>query len=198
MDPKIFYNSRFREMGRDIASVGWKDNETQSLRFDVLTRGINLDEKIIFDFGCGLGDFYSYLKKQDLKKIEYVGYDISDEMIKDNNKHYNQSNCRFISGDLLTDSIATTHSYDIIIASGTFSLNTGRNLLDTQEYLKVLWSMTRESLCVNFLSKYVDFENEKNFHYSPEEMFRFARTLTNRVNIIHDYPLYEFTLQLFK
>ena len=68
----------------------------------------------------------------------------------------------------------------------------------TKDSMKRLFKISKDVLSVNFLSKYVDFELEKNYHYSPEEMFNFSKEITKKVNLYHDYPLYEFTIQLKK
>jgi len=48
------------------------------------------------------------------------------------------------------------------------------------------------------LSKYVDFELDKNQHYFPEDIFRETKKYCKKINLINDYPLYEFTIQLKK
>ena len=53
-------------------------------------------------------------------------------------------------------------------------------------------------ISVNFMSSYSDYQLNKNLHYKPEEMFKFAKKLSPKVNLIHDYDLYEFTLQIHK
>ena len=48
------------------------------------------------------------------------------------------------------------------------------------------------------MTAYVDFREDRLFYYSPEEIFRFSKTLTKRVLLRHDYPLFEFTVYLYK
>ena len=61
-----------------------------------------------------------------------------------------------------------------------------------------MFELSNEVISLNFLSKYVDFELDKNQHYEQQEVFGWAKDITRRVNLFHDYPLYEFTVQLFK
>ena len=40
------------------------------------------------------------------------------------------------------------------------------------------------------------FRKRKIFHYKPEEIFSFSKEITKYVSLYHDYPLFEFTIQL--
>jgi hypothetical protein len=48
------------------------------------------------------------------------------------------------------------------------------------------------------LSSYVNYEKDINYHHKPEELFKFAKSLTKWVVVRHDYPLWEFTLYMYK
>ncbi len=64
--------------------------------------------------------------------------------------------------------------------------------------MKKMFEIAQDAACLNFLSKYADYELEKNQHYQPEEVFTWAREFSKKVNLINDYPLHEFTIQMFK
>jgi hypothetical protein len=61
-----------------------------------------------------------------------------------------------------------------------------------------MFALASKGVAVNFLSSYVNYEHERNFHYSPEEIFRMARRFTKWVKLRHDYPLWEFTLYMYR
>ena len=83
-----------------------------------------------------------------------------------------------------------------MLLSGALSYRIQDNESYTKTMLKKLFRMSREVISLNFLSDYVEYQEEKKFHYSPEEMYQFAKTLTKWVTIYSDYPLWEFTIQL--
>jgi hypothetical protein len=64
--------------------------------------------------------------------------------------------------------------------------------------LTLMFSNASKGVSVNFLTSYVNFQREHNYHHSPEQVFSFAHTLTRRIALRHDYPLWEFTLYLYK
>ena len=54
-----------------------------------------------------------------------------------------------------------------------------------------------KKLAIDFVTNYVDFKEDYLIYHSPEAMFRLAKSLTKRVVLRHDYPLYEFCLYLY-
>ena len=87
---------------------------------------------------------------------------------------------------------------DIVVASGMLTFNVPDNKDNIEHIIQKLFSYADETLALNFMSSYVDFELDKNLHFAPEKIFSYAKKNTNWVNIYHDYPLYEFTIQLNK
>ena len=193
-----FYNKRFEKSGPTIKSVGWKNHFDQDLRFSQLLRDISLDGKTILDFGCGLGHLIPFLEKKS-NNFKYVGVDISKNLIISARKEYTASNILFYEGEIdRVIEISKKRPIDIIVSSGTFSFNTENIKNYAKESIKTLFEISDEIASFNFLTNYVDFKLKKNIHYSPEEMFKYSKEITERVNLFHDYPLYEFTLQLKK
>src|SRR5262245_65308735 len=56
------YEDRFREMGEDIRTLGWKNREEQNLRFKILCDVGDLSGASVCDVGCGFGDLLDYLR----------------------------------------------------------------------------------------------------------------------------------------
>jgi hypothetical protein len=64
--------------------------------------------------------------------------------------------------------------------------------------LSKMFAAANKGVAVNFLSSYVNFERPHNYHHSPEAVFTYARNLTRWVTLRHDYPLWEFSIYLYK
>jgi ubiquinone/menaquinone biosynthesis C-methylase UbiE len=189
------YNNRFVEFGRNIKTVGWGSEKDQYLRFEMLFRGINPKGKKILDIGCGLGDLIPFLNEKTGGDYTYIGIDIAEKLIIDARKIYASNNRLFYIGDIFS---ITETDIDIAVLSGALSFKTQGIETYAKNTLLRMVSLSKEVACLNFLSKYVDFELEKNQHYSPEKIFSWAKSASNRVNLFHDYPLYEFSIQIFK
>jgi ubiquinone/menaquinone biosynthesis C-methylase UbiE len=189
------YNNRFEEYGRNIKTVGWGSEKDQRLRFEILFRNIEPKGKTILDIGCGLGDLIPFLNEKTGGDFIYIGIDIAEKLIMDARKIYASNNRSFYVGDIF--SIKET-DIDIAVLSGALSFKSAGIEKYAKNTLLKMVSLSKEVACLNFLSKYVDFELEKNQHYSPEKVFRWAKSVSSRVNLFHDYPLYEFSIQVFK
>ncbi len=187
------YESRFATMEYDPRTVGWKGKEDQFLRFKVLCEIGDLSGARICDVGCGFGDLLDYLYDH-FSDFTYTGVDISPSLLKKASELHPGQNfqCLDISEN------EPEGNFDYFIISGTFSYRIENNVENTSNVLSRLFAQAQKGVAVNFLSKYVNFEREHNFHYGPEEMFTLGRHLTKWVKLRHDYPLWEFTLFLYK
>ena len=155
----------------------------------------------MLDFGCGIGYLYSYLKKKIKFNGEYVGYDISNEMINFANKKY--KNVRFENKDILLDKI--NERFDYVIINGTFNNKINQNLDWIKKTLKILFKKTNKAIAFNNITSYVDYFDKKLYYAQPEKIFNFCKSeLSPLVSLRHDYQIkdkklpYEFTTYIYK
>ena len=189
------YNKRYEKHGRSIKTVGWGSKSDQFLRFDILFRDINIKGKKILDIGCGLGDMVEYINFKTDGDFEYIGIDIAKELINDSKKKFiDYKNVKFLHGDIFS---IKTEFVDLAVLSGALSFKTPGIKSYAYKTMKAMYNISDHSCSLNFLSKYVDYKLNKNVHFNPGKVLNKAK-LTKKVNLFHDYPLYEFTIQLFK
>lgn len=195
---KKFYDERFLKKGEVLESVGWGSCESQHLRFEVLLRNINFDGKKILDVGCGFGDLIPFLESIN-PNFEYVGIDISLELLKVAKDRYkNKPNISFYEGDILSVDQYKLEGIDISVLSGTLTYKISDNIAYAQQVLNKMYEVSKTAAASNFMSSYADYKNDKNYHFSPEELFSYSKSLFGKVVLFHDYPLHEFTIQIFK
>ncbi len=187
------YNDRFRIHGRNIRTVGWGSSKDQYLRFDILFRNLSPRGKTILDVGCGLGDLIPYLRLHCGSDFRYIGIDIAELLLLDAVDRYAGEYIEFIHGDIFSVELPQV---DIAILSGALSHRVSGIEDYARNTLSRMYKISNEAACLNFLSTYVDYTLEKNQHYNPEEVFRWARKESLFVSLYHDYPLHEFTVQL--
>ena len=189
-----FYEDRLEEFGDDVKTVGWRSREDQVLRFEMLCRGANLRHRRILDVGCGLGDLVAFLDERTDGDFDYTGIDLSERLVAQAEHKYGGDRRRFFPADVMErDDLGM---FDLVFLSGTLSFRTANNIGVAKTMMKRMFGLCREVVAVNFLSTFVDYQLEKNFHYDPAEMFAYAKSLTPWVALYHDYPLWEFTLQM--
>ena len=192
-----FYNERCKELGDDIGSVGWQDKKSQFLRFEMLFRELSVKGKSVLDLGCGFGDLVEYLEKKSDGSFSYIGVDISSAHLEIARQKRTKDNVKFQEGDIFDLSFEDSE-IDIVVESGMLNYQISDNMEYTEKVLLESFRIASEAVSFNFLTDRVDYELEKNFHYSPEKLLETALKLTPYVCLYNDYPLYEFTLTLRK
>lgn len=117
---KKVYNTTFDKFGIDVKSLHWHNADSQKLRYDVLTRRIDFQNKSVMDIGCGFGDFRIYLEEHDIKIHEYLGLEINENFVNGaKEKLASLSNITIHQFDLKDVESLKDH-YDVTIMVGVF------------------------------------------------------------------------------
>jgi hypothetical protein len=92
-----------------------------------------------------------------------------------------------------------------VIASGVFNVKMSTTASDWKEYifstLKDMDSLALKGLAFNCLTAYSDQDRMRSdlYYAQPEEIFSFCmKNFGRKVSLLHDYPLYEFTIVVRK
>ena len=186
-------NRKFGQDNLEILSSGTsnrRDNRFQALQ----EIGIKSGDRIL-DVGCGLGDFYSYLKGSGID-VDYHGVDISSELINIAQKNLQLKTLEY--RDFFKEK-CEAHSFDFVICSQVLNLKTpGVNNFElAQEFLTEMYRLARKGVACDFVTSYVDFKEDYLFYHSPEDIFAFSKTLSKRVTLRHDYPAFEFCIYIY-
>jgi SAM-dependent methyltransferase len=191
------YNSRLNAGLPDHKVVGWGSKESQDLRFEMLSQIGCLNDASVLDVGCGLGAFCEFLGNNDSNLSYFHGVDISEKLIIEANQRFkDQPNIKFEWKNILKSPLEI--EYDYAFMSGALNLKMKDNYSYAEEMLSAMFGPSRKGIACNFLSSYADYYADKDFHYEPEKIFSYAKTLGTRVTLKHDYLLYEFTIFIYK
>ena len=189
------YAERLGRLGPVVQALGWRDEAQQQLRFRVMADGMpDLDGASVLDVGCGFGDFYDYLAAQG-HQVRYTGCDLSPDVLAvARTKH---PGLVLEERDILERPYPDA-SFDYVCMSGIFNHRISDNEGFLRTMLAAAFRACSRGVAANMTTSYVDFHDAHLHYFSPEDVFRYARTLSKRVAIRHDYPLYEFTLFLYR
>jgi len=197
------YLNRFIKFGNDPRTLGWNGGASKiNKRFEVLSSVGNINSCSLLDVGCGFGDLYGYLSKD--FSFDYTGIDILPFLVEEAKKTYtlnNESNAPcFMEMDLLQQNIFSSNSIDYVVASGVFNAQLANTSMETHisNYVSKMFDICKIGVAVDFMTDYVDFKNEISHHTSPEWVFSFAKKLSKRVCLRHDYFPFEFCLYIYK
>jgi SAM-dependent methyltransferase len=195
-----YYDEKIRAFGAVARGVDWNSEESQRLRFHQLLRLIDEpDMATVIDYGCGYGAFASYLRHHGFRG-RYTGFDISAPMIAEAvAAHGDDPFCSFITD---RDQLAEA---DYTFASGVFNVKQDHAVAEWQEYLMAtlgdMDGLSRKGFAFNMLSSYSDRDKQRPnlFYAEPGFYFDYCKTqFSKRVALLHDYPLYEFTVVVRK
>ncbi len=194
---EAYYSSRIKEHGATPKGVDWNSEESQHLRFKQLLKIISEEEVnfSILDYGCGFGSMYSFMKAN-YSSFDFHGFDISSEMISEAKRLH----------PLATWTTALEeHSFDFVVASGIFNVRLKNKDEDWKKYiLETLQTMNRISkkgFSFNILTSYSDKEYMRDYLFYADPAFFFdycKKEFSLKVALLHDYPLYEFSILVRK
>lgn len=187
------YDERLNAHGASFSALASGTEERRATRFQILTEvGITNGDSVL-DLGCGFGDFAAYLTRKGVK-VDYTGYDINPSLIEEAKRRYPDRS--FEVRDVLEDEFPR---FDYIVSSSCFNLCMieGDNYEFVDRILSTCYQHADKGVSIDFLTSYVDQVSAEGFHYEPERIFRMAKSLTKRVVLRHDYPLFEFNIYLY-
>jgi SAM-dependent methyltransferase len=191
-----YYSAKLAEHGPTPRGVDWNSGASQELRFTKLLTVCDDDrDASILDFGCGYGALAARIRR-DGYGGEYVGYDLSREMVQAASAaHHALPRCRF------TSDATALRTAGYTLASGIFNVRLDiacgvwePHIRDT---LEVMASTSLQGFAFNMLTRYADADRLRPDLYYADPGFWLTYCLdrfSRRVALLHDYGLHEFTL----
>lgn len=133
--------------------VGWRGIRDQRLRFALCSDAAHDVARLasVLDVGCGEGDLAAFVRARGFTG-EYVGIDLLDSMIAAAQQRHPRE--RFVTGDLLTTTIAPTASarFDLVVACGALSVRVSDDEAESERFidamLRRMWALTDGALAV--------------------------------------------------
>jgi len=192
-----FFTSTVTAHGATHRGVDWNSVESQVLRFRELLRICTSDSFSIIDYGCGYGALAQYLLDQGIDSV-YQGFDVSEAMIAHARELFG-SDC---SARSFSSSLDALKPADFTVASGVFNKKLDTPPLEWEKYVKAslehMASLSLRGFAFNMLSAYSDEDKKRSdlYYGSATAFFEYCRRFSKRVALLHDYPLYEFTIHV--
>jgi SAM-dependent methyltransferase len=190
------YEATLRAFGPTARGVDWNSPESQRLRFEQLLKVCDPGTAFtLLDYGCGYGALLDHLRACGIG-CAYCGYDISEAMVAEARRlHPESEGCTFVTDE------GRLPVADYTVASGIF--NVRPQIADEpwhEHMLRTVARMARLSLrgfAFNALTVHCDRERMRADLAYADPAFWFqhcVRSFSRHVAVLHDYPLYEFTI----
>lgn len=188
------YTSLLEKYGEDYRALDWGSKESQELRFKILAEiGLNYGDSIL-DVGCGLADFYSWIKNN-VDGINYTGLDITPEMIDKSKKRFPK--IEFKQGTIYDENLCN-QNFDFIFASGIFVFRKKEPFSYMKKTIKKMYDISIKGVAFNSLSQFSPNKSKNEFYADPSEIFKYCMSISSKVILRHDYHLSDFTIYLYK
>lgn len=191
---QLYYDGKLAEHGPTARGVDWNTEESQHLRFRELARLIDDADASVLDYGCGYGALRGYLRSHG-HRGPYTGFDISERMLEAARAQTSDPAARFESVRAALEPSAFT------LVSGIFNVKQGADDDTWHRYLMEtiadLAAVSTRGFAFNALSRYSDPDRRRPdlYYADPLEMFDHCKRHISRcVSLLHDTPLYEFTI----
>jgi SAM-dependent methyltransferase len=191
-----YYSKKVREYGPIPAGVDWNGEEGQRLRFEVLLGVAGAAGPFsIDDYGCGYGALLDHLQGIPGPRCDYLGIDVSGEMVERARKAHPGQEGRFFQGT------TSPRTADFAVASGIFNVRLEAGPEDWSRHIEgcldEMNAHSRLGFSFNCLSSYSDIPLRKGYLYYADPRLYFdlcKRRYSRNVALRHDYGLYEFTV----
>jgi SAM-dependent methyltransferase len=195
-----YYSSKLAEHGETPRGVDWNGEESQTLRFEQLSKVIDKQNHFsVNDLGCGYGALYDFLNER-YESFLYSGIDVSENMV-----NAAKQRCQDRREASFVVSNEPEKIADYGIASGIFNVRMGRTDNEWYDYLQatleVLDRTSRLGFSFNCLTSYSDADKMRDYLYYADPCMLFdlcKRRYSRNVALLHDYGLYEFTILVRK
>lgn len=189
-------------MGVSAKSVGWPTEASQLLRFQKLSEVMSdlaeAEKVTVNDLGCGYGAMFDYLDAYPRISLDkFYGYDISPEMLHAARTQVSDSRAVWLDKSKLETKA------DFSFASGIFNVRFETDTEKWEVYVKEMLDNLNEfsahGFAFNILSTYVDWQEPHLYYADPMSYFHYCKQrYSKKIALLHDYPLYEWTLLVKK
>ena len=199
-DVAKYYAARYRAFGDSARGMDWKDEASQSLRFEVLARHVDWSrEPSVLDVGCGNGELLAFCRARDLP-VRYLGIDVCEDMVLACQRRFGSDAAALASP---ADLGRLGWSFDYVLASGTFNVKQDADEAVWARYFRQsmvqMFAACRTATVFNVMSSRVDYRYDHLYYLDPGEVPALADLCdTRRFTVDHSYPLFEMTVALLR
>jgi SAM-dependent methyltransferase len=196
------YSQKFSSYGPSSEGVDWGADETKLLlRYDKMLGVLapsGKERPSLLDVGCGYGGLQTYALGKGIE-LDYTGIDVAQNMIE-----WAQANVpagKFIQGDVLEYEFG--RRFDYVVCNGilTQKLETPGLEMDAfaARLIRRMFALCEVGIAFNTMTTKVNFYANNLYYRNPAEMLSWCLSeITSHLRLDHSYPLYEYTVYLYR
>lgn len=195
------YSQRFASHGASSEGVDWGANEANVLlRYEKMLGVLRSSPPTptLLDVGCGFGGLLSYANDRKID-LQYTGIDVAQNMIEW--ARANQAAGTFINGDFMDH--AFEQQFDYVICNGILTQKLDTAALEMDQFaaqlIRKMFSLCKVGIAFNVMTTKVNYFSNNLYYRNPAELFSWCMSeISSHIKLDHSYPLYEYTLQIYR
>jgi SAM-dependent methyltransferase len=195
------YSACFVAHGPTPAGVDWGSPESAELRYAMMLAVIDPERTpgrpSLLDAGCGYAGLLDFAKSLGVD-TEYTGVDVCAGMVAHARRAHPEA--KIETRDLFD--LPPEPAYDYVVCNGILTQKLGESQLTmarfSHDIVRRLYSLARHGLAINAMTTHANFYAPNLFYWSPVEALAFCLQLSPHVRLDHAYPLYEFTVYVYR
>jgi trans-aconitate methyltransferase len=185
-----YHRHRIAEFGAGTRALGWRGDDSQRKRFEVIAAAADFGGKAVLDVGCGRADLKAWLDER-FDGMHYLGVDQMPEFIDEARTRY--ADCprsSFHCADFSTAQLPMSH---IVVACGALGYRSAEPDFHLH-MIRRMWAVCAETLIVNLLDAATFPEHPLLVGREVDEVMALARALAPEVELVRGYLEDDFTV----
>jgi SAM-dependent methyltransferase len=196
------YAQAFRTHGATSEGVDWGRNQDgAACRYQKMLAVIPPNEKkrvSLLDVGCGYGALLQHAKENDIA-LAYTGVDVVEDMISEARARHKDAS--FLTGDILDLDVKAR--FDYVVCNGILTQKLNASKLEMDDFanrlIRRMFTLCERGVGFNVMTTKVNYFSHNLYYRNPAELFAWCMSeLTRHIKLDHAYPLYEYTLYLYR
>lgn len=196
------YSEKFSLHGPSSEGVDWGSDESRMfLRYDKMLNVADFaagNRASLLDVGCGYGGLRQYANSKNLD-LDYTGIDVAGNMIEWAGA--NQPSGNFIHGDILDYKF--DRQFDYVVCNGILTQKLEAAGLEMDQFanqlIRRMFSLCSIGIAFNVMTTKVNYYSNNLYYRNPAELFSWCLSeITAHIKLDHSYPLYEYTIYLYR
>ncbi|HEY3041162.1 MAG TPA: class I SAM-dependent methyltransferase [Pyrinomonadaceae bacterium] len=196
------YSEKFSLHGPSSEGVDWGADEARMfLRYDKMLGVADFaagKRQLLLDVGCGYGGLQRFAASKNID-LDYTGIDVAENMIEW--ARVNLPSGKFVHGDILDYKF--DRQFDYVVCNGilTQKLEAAGLEMDqfANELIRRMFSLCTIGIAFNVMTTKVNYYSNNLYYRNPAELLSWCLSeITPHLKLDHSYPLYEYTIYLYR
>lgn len=190
-----YHRHRIAAYGEDaVRALGWRTEESQRKRFEVIADAVDFNHRSVLDLGCGCGDLKTFLDER-FEGVAYFGIDHMPEFIeRARTQHAASDNAVFHLGDF--SSMAWPQA-DVVVACGALGYRSAEKNFHLRMIRKMV-DAARVAVVFNVLDAAAFPDHPLLVGRDTEEVTACCRSLSKQIEVIRGYLQDDLTVVIRK